>query len=75
MVRNRIQAFLDVADKAGHRGTSAFFRASVAATKFLLRTNEEIAADDSDQEHIRRMLDKSLQTLGMDHVNLYIYHM
>ena len=47
----------------------------VVATKFLPRTNEEIGAGISGQEHIRRMLDKSLQNLGMDHVDLYIYHM
>ena len=47
----------------------------VVATKFLPRTNEEIAAGVSGQEHIRRLLDKSLQNLGMDHVDLYIYHM
>ena len=47
----------------------------VVATKFLPRTNEEIAAGISGQEHIRRMLEKSLQNLGMDHVDLYIYHM
>ena len=47
----------------------------VVATKFLPRTNEEIAAGISGQEHIRRMLDRSLQNLGMDHVDLYIYHM
>lgn len=47
----------------------------VVATKFLPRTNEEIAEGISGQEHIRRMLDKSLQNLGMDYVDLYIYHM
>ena len=47
----------------------------VVATKFLPRTNEEISAGVSGQEHIRRMLDKSLQNLGMDYVDLYIYHM
>lgn len=47
----------------------------VVATKFLPRTNEEIAAEISGQEHIRRTLDKSLQNLGMDYVDLYIYHM
>lgn len=47
----------------------------VVATKFLPRTNEEIEAGISGQEHIRRMLDKSLQNLGMDYVDLYIYHM
>jgi aryl-alcohol dehydrogenase-like predicted oxidoreductase len=47
----------------------------VVATKFLPRTNEEIAAGISGQEHIRRMLDRSLRNLGMDYVDLYIYHM
>lgn len=47
----------------------------VVATKFLPRTMEEIEAGISGQEHIRRMLDKSLQNLGMDYVDLYIYHM
>lgn len=47
----------------------------VVATKFLPRTPEEIDAGVSGQEHIRRMLDKSLQNLGMDYVDLYIYHM
>ena len=45
------------------------------ATKFLPRTNEEIGAGVSGQEHVRRMLDKSLQNLGMDYVDLYIYHL
>lgn len=47
----------------------------VVATKFLPRTPEEIAAGIGGREHIRRMLDKSLQNLGMDYVDLYIYHM
>lgn len=47
----------------------------VVATKFLPRTNEEIEAGVSGQEHIRRMLDRSLENLGMDYVDLYIYHM
>ncbi len=47
----------------------------VVATKFLPRTTEEIAAGVSGQEHIRRMLDKSLENLGIDYVDLYIYHM
>ena len=47
----------------------------VVATKFLPRTAEDIAAGVSGQEHIRRMLDKSLENLGMDCVDLYIYHM
>ncbi len=47
----------------------------VVATKFLPRTQEEIENGISGQEHIRRMLNKSLQNLGMDYVDLYIYHM
>lgn len=47
----------------------------VVATKFLPRTPEEIAAGVSGREHIQRMIDKSLQNLGMDYVDLYIYHM
>ena len=47
----------------------------VVATKFLPRTNEEIAAGVTGAQHIRAMLEKSLQNLGMDHVDLYIYHM
>ena len=47
----------------------------VVATKFPVRTQAEIDAGVSGQEHVRRMLDRSLQNLGMDHVDLYIYHM
>ena len=47
----------------------------VVATKFLPRTKEEIEAGVTGQRHIEKMLDKSLQNLGMDHVDLYIYHM
>lgn len=47
----------------------------VVATKFLPRTPEEIAAGIGGREHIRRMLDQSLRNLGMDYVDLYIYHM
>lgn len=47
----------------------------VVATKFLPRTQEEIEAGISGQQHIARMIDKSLENLGMDHVDLYIYHM
>lgn len=45
------------------------------ATKFLPRTPQEINENVSGQEHIRRMLDKSLMNLGTDYVDLYIYHM
>lgn len=47
----------------------------VVATKFLPRTPEEIQEGISGQQHIERMLDQSLKNLGMDHVDLYIYHM
>lgn len=47
----------------------------VIATKFLPRTQEEIEAGISGQQHIERMINKSLENLGMDHVDLYIYHM
>lgn len=47
----------------------------VVATKFLPRTQEEIAAGISGQQHIERMLNKSLENLSMDYVDLYIYHM
>ena len=47
----------------------------VVATKFLPRTQEEIAAGITGQQHIARMIDKSLENLGMDYVDLYIYHM
>ncbi|MDE6727269.1 MAG: aldo/keto reductase [Oscillospiraceae bacterium] len=47
----------------------------VVATKFLPRTTDEIDNGISGQQHIAKMLDKSLQNLGMDYVDLYIYHM
>ena len=47
----------------------------VVATKFLPRTQDEIEAGVTGQQHIERMLDKSLENLGMDYVDLYIYHM
>ena len=47
----------------------------VVATKFLPRTQEEIEAGISGQEHIERLLNTSLKNLGMDYVDLYIYHM
>lgn len=47
----------------------------VVATKFIPRTQEEIKAGGSGQQHIERMINRSLQNLGMDYVDLYIYHM
>ena len=47
----------------------------VVATKFLPRTQEEIENGITGQQHIERMMNKSLQNLGMDYVDLYIYHM
>ncbi len=47
----------------------------VVATKFLPRTRDEIENGVTGQMHIERMINKSLQNLGMDYVDLYIYHM
>ena len=47
----------------------------VVATKFLPRTQEEIDNGVTGQQHIATMIDKSLKNLGMDYVDLYIYHM
>ena len=48
---------------------------TVVATKFLPRTQEEIESGITGQQHIERMIDLSLANLGMDYVDLYIYHM
>lgn len=47
----------------------------VIATKFLPRTAAEIEQGITGQKHIEKMIDKSLHNLGMDYVDLYIYHM
>ena len=47
----------------------------VVATKFLPRTPEEIETGISGQKHIEQMINTSLKNLGMDYVDLYIYHM
>ncbi len=47
----------------------------VVATKFLPRTPADIEAGISGQQHIERMINKSLENLGMDYVDLYIHHM
>ncbi len=45
------------------------------ATKFTPRTQEEIDGGVSGQKHIENYLNQSLSNLGMDYVDLYIYHM
>lgn len=47
----------------------------VIATKFTPRTQDEIDNHVTGQQHIANYLDQSLKNLGMDHVDLYIYHM
>ena len=47
----------------------------VVATKFLPRTSKEIEDGVTGQRHIEKQLDMSLSHLGMDYVDLYIYHM
>lgn len=47
----------------------------VVATKFLPRTQEEIKEGVSGQQHIEHMINTSLKNLGLDYVDLYIYHM
>lgn len=47
----------------------------VVATKFLPRSQEDIAEGINGQKHIELSIDASLRHLGMDYVDLYIYHM
>lgn len=47
----------------------------VVATKFLPRTPYEIENGITGQKHIENMINTSLKNLGMDHIDLYIYHM
>ena len=47
----------------------------MVATKFLPRTQEEIAAGITGQQHIEQMVSTSLKNLGLDYIDLYIYHM
>lgn len=46
----------------------------VVATKFPPRTQAEIDAGVTGQQHVQNMLDTSLRHLGMDYVDLYIVH-
>lgn len=45
------------------------------ATKFLPRNQEELDNNISGQKHIENSLNQSLSNLGMDYVDLYVYHM
>ena len=47
----------------------------VIATKFLPRNQAELEQGISGQKHIENSLNQSLINLGMDYVDLYIYHM
>ncbi|MDE6209301.1 MAG: aldo/keto reductase [Lachnospiraceae bacterium] len=47
----------------------------VIATKFTPRTQDEIDGGVTGQQHIENYLNQSLQNLGLDYVDLYIYHM
>ncbi len=47
----------------------------VIATKFIPRSEEDIVTGVTGQQHIERSLNQSLQNLGIDYVDLYIYHM
>ena len=47
----------------------------VVATKFLPHTNQEIKNGITVSQHIEDSLNASLNHLGMDYVDLYIYHM
>ena len=47
----------------------------VIATKFTPRTSREIEDGVTGQAHIQNYIDTSLKNLGMDYVDLYIYHM
>ena len=47
----------------------------VVATKFTPRTQAELDSGVSGQRHVSDYLDRSLKHLGMDYVDLYIYHM
>ncbi|MEW5289425.1 aldo/keto reductase [Erwinia papayae] len=46
----------------------------VVATKFLPRTTGQIAEGISGRQAIEQSLDQSLSNLGMDYVDLFIYH-
>ena len=47
----------------------------VIATKFPPRSQEELDQNISGQQHIENFINGSLRRLGVDYVDLYIYHM
>lgn len=47
----------------------------VLATKFLPRPDGEIAAGVSGRQHVIALAEASLKRLGLDYIDLYIYHM
>lgn len=47
----------------------------VLATKFPLRSKQEIESGINGKQHVINCIDQSLKNLGTDYVDLYIYHM
>lgn len=47
----------------------------IIATKFTPRTQEEIDNGINGIKHVENYLDQSLKNLGLDYIDLYIYHM
>ena len=47
----------------------------IVATKFLPRSLKEIESKVSGQKHIENSINSSLKNLGLDYVDLYVYHM
>lgn len=47
----------------------------IVATKFPPRSEEERAKGVDGRQHVRNMLNQSLKNLGLETVDLYIYHM
>ena len=47
----------------------------VLATKFIPRTPAEIENRINGQQHVQNMMDASLKRMGLDYIDLYIYHM
>lgn len=47
----------------------------VLATKFIPRSPAEIQEGITGQQHIENMIEGSLKRMGLDYIDLYIYHM